>query len=175
MKTLSHILFIFLIIGCKAKSTNVITEQQEFKAMSNCPNDGVCTVELIPNSSLILKEDTIGSIYTNIVEGEKTIFKFSFKRNEDKMNVDGHYFEEVYAEFDSNLNDLDIENEQLKDVKLLFNRVCYCKGSAGFYPIKNGKLTLKKIDDKTINILLDFKVDEVPQVITSLNETLILE
>ncbi|MBV1888435.1 MAG: hypothetical protein KUG51_04020, partial [Urechidicola sp.] len=64
---------------------------------------------------------------------------------------------------------------ELSKVKLLFNRLCYCKGSTGFYTIKNGELVIKKIKKNTYTINLDFKIEEVPQVVTSINETLIIK
>ena len=53
--------------------------------------------------------------------------------------------------------------------------MCYCKGVAGYYQIEKGTLKFKKTDKKTYNIQLDFKLDTIYQVITSINETLILD
>ena len=43
------------------------------------------------------------------------------------------------------------------------------------YQIEKGTLKFKKADKKTYNIQLDFKLDTIYQVITSINETLILD
>lgn len=164
-----------MLIGCKAKHTELLTEKKEFKATTNCPEDGECKVELIPNSSLIVKSDEFGNVYTIIEKGEKTIFKFTYSRNLDKQYVDGHYIEEIYAEFNKELPEITLKDKGLSNVKLLFNRLCYCKGSAGFYHISQGELSLKKKSKKTYNIQLNFKTDEVPQIITSINETFTLD
>jgi len=175
MKFLTHICCLLLLAGCKTKQTTLITEKQEFEATTNCPEDGICSVELIPNSSLTVKSDEFGNTYTIIEKGEKTIFKFIFSRNVDKQYVDGHYIEEIYAEFDKELPDVILQDKNLSNVKLLFNRMCYCKGSAGFYHIEKGGLSFKKTKKNTFNFQLNFTMDKVPQVITSINETFTLD
>lgn len=175
MKFLTYFCFLLLLIGCKTKQTTFITEKQEFKATVNCPEDGICSIELIPNSSLVVKSDEFGNTYTIIEKGEKTILKYVFSQNIDKQYVDGHYIEEIYAEFDKELPDLTLQNKSLNDVKLLFNRMCYCKGSAGFYHITKGNLSFKKTKKNTFNFQLSFIMDKVPQVITSINETFTLD
>ncbi|MCF6279504.1 MAG: hypothetical protein L3J14_04070 [Flavobacteriaceae bacterium] len=175
MKIFIHLFFILTLVGCKTKQTTLITEKQEFKATTNCPEDGVCTVELIPNSSLIVKSDEFGNTYTIIEKGEKTIFKYTFSRNVDKQYVDGHYIEEIYAEFDKELPEINLKDKNLSNVKLLFNRMCYCKGSAGFYHIQKGNLSFRKTKKNTFNFQLNFTMDKVPQVITSINETFTLD
>jgi hypothetical protein len=175
MKLFTHIFVLFLLVGCKAKTTELITEQREFITTTNCPEDGECKVELFPNSSLEILADKFNNTYTNTNKGDKIIFKFTFSRNRDKMAVDGHYIEEIYAEFDKNLPDLTLVDGELKNVKLLYNKMCYCKGVAGYYQIEKGTLKFKKADKKTYNIQLDFKLDTIYQVITSINETLILD
>ena len=57
----------------------------------------------------------------------------------------------------------------------MYNRICYCKGQTGFYKINNGNLFVKKIDEKTFNIQFECKVEEVPQIVTRINETFILD
>ncbi|MFT6755283.1 MAG: hypothetical protein ACJAV9_000766 [Urechidicola sp.] len=53
--------------------------------------------------------------------------------------------------------------------------MCYCKGQTGFYKINNGNLFVKKIDAKTYNIQFESSVEEVPQIVTRINETFILD
>ncbi|MDC9721638.1 MAG: hypothetical protein PSN34_02540 [Urechidicola sp.] len=175
MKYSISFIFILLLLSCKAQNTKVLTETQEFSSNTECPEDGDCSFELFPNSSinLVVREGT--SSYTTIEKGNKTVFKFSFKRNVDQQVVDGHYIEEVFAEFDADLYDLILENKELRQVNLILNRICYCKGSYGSYVITKGQLSLKKMKKNTYSLSIDFKVDEVPQVITSISETLILK
>lgn len=175
MKIFIHLFFILTLVGCKTKQTTLITEKQKFIASSDCQEDGVCSVEIIPDSFLSVKTDEFGHIYTTIEKGEKVIFKFTYSRIVDEKYVDGQYAEEIYAEFDQNLPEINLKNKNLSKVKLLFNRMCYCKGSAGFYHVENGELSFKKTGKNTYNIQLNFKMDKVPQVIRSINETFTLD
>ena len=150
-------------------------EHQKFTSSSACPENTICTVEIIPNSSLEIKTDTFNRIYATVEKGTQVVFKYSFKQNEDQQYLDGHYIEEIYAELPSNFSEISLKDEELSKVKLLFNRLCYCKGSAGFYKIKKGKLVLKKIKKNIYTMHLDFKMDEVPQITTTINETLIIK
>jgi len=52
---------------------------------------------------------------------------------------------------------------------MLYGRHCYCKGQAGLFNVSNGKLILEQ-NNKQIKVLLDFKINEVPQLITSISE-----
>ncbi|PHR72482.1 MAG: hypothetical protein COA67_04355 [Lutibacter sp.] len=174
MKFITHFCCFLLLAGCKSKQS-LITEIQKFESTVNCPEDGICTVELIPNSSIIVKSDEFGNRYTIIEKGEKTIFKYVYTRTVDKQYVDGQYVEEIYAKFDKELPDLTMQDRSLSGVKLLFNRMCFCRGSAGFYHITKGNLSFKKTGKNTFNFQLDFVMDEVPQVITSINETFTLD
>ncbi|MFK5877980.1 MAG: hypothetical protein QM478_00640 [Flavobacteriaceae bacterium] len=175
MKLSITFIFLFLLMSCKAQNTKIISETKEPMLKTECPEDGDCSFELFPNSSinLVVREGT--SSYTTIEKGNKTVFKFSFKRNVDQQVVDGHYIEEVFAEFDAEVSDLVLENKELRQVNLILNRICYCKGSYGSYVVTKGKLSFKKIKKNTYALTIDFKVDEVPQVITSISETLILK
>ena len=175
MKFPAFFILVFLLLSCKAQNTNTLTKTKEFSSNTECPKEGDCSFELFSNSSinLVLREGTPS--YTTIEKGNKTVFKFSFKKNVDKRAVDGHYIEEVLAEFDGDISDLILENKELRKVNLILNRICYCKGSYGSYVVIKGKLSLKKIKKNTYSLNMDFKVDEVPQVITSISETLILK
>jgi len=170
------ILFIsFSFLSCKSQQNSSITQYQKFPSSSVCPDNTICTVEIIPNSSLEIKTDNFDRMYAIVEKGKHVVFKYSYKKNTDKQYLDGHYIEEVYAEFDSDFSEMTLKDEELSNVKLLFNRLCYCKGSTGFYKIKNGELVIKKNKKNSYTINLDFKIEEVPQVVTSISETLIIK
>jgi len=175
MKLSIAIIFLFLLMSCKAQNTKIISETKEVTLNTECPEDGDCSFELFSNSSIKLVVREGASSYTTIEKGNKTVFKFSFKRNVDKQAMDGHYIEEVFAEFDANPSELNLENKDLRKVNLILNRICYCKGSYGSYVVTKGQLSFKKTGENTYHLSIDFKVDEVPQVITAINEILILK
>jgi len=168
MRYLCVIIICFLICSCNAKQ-KVLTVKEVDKSASFCPDDGVCTFEVLQNKSLKVLHDEFGNLYKEISEGTSIILKFEYKRNQISNTVDGHYRELIYVELDPNNLTFKLDNSQLQNVKLLFARFCFCKGQTGYYKVKNGKLFVSKENDN-YRINLEFKVNEVPQVITSINE-----
>jgi hypothetical protein len=133
---------------------------------STCPSDGVCSLEVLQNTSLEIKQDEIGALYPVLTEGTSTILKFEYKRNEIANTQDGQYSELIYAELPQNIKNIQLNNTDLSTVKLLFARLCFCRGQTGYYKVSNGELEIQKNVDGTFNFKLHFKIDEVPQVIT---------
>ena len=51
---------------------------------------------------------------------------------------------------------------------MLFGRFCFCRGATGYYKVKEGNLKLKKINE-TYQLDFDFKINEVPQIISKIS------
>ncbi len=162
-------LFSLLIFSCATKQN--ATEINEIKINSIvCPEDGVCTFEVLSNQSLSIEKDGIGALYPKISEGNKTIIKFEYERNEIPNTVDGHYSELVYIELSPEDLEIDLKDAELKNVKALFARLCFCRGQTGYYIISQGQLSIKKLLENQYNLKMSFKIDEVPQVISTIDE-----
>ena len=167
-----YILICFLISSCNAKQKVLIVKEVD-KTISFCPDDGVCTFEVLQNKSLSILKDEFRNLYPKISDGDNIILKFEYKRNEIPNTVDGHYSELIYVELNSNKLIIELENSKLQEVNLLFARLCFCRGQTGYYKVKKGKLSISKENDK-YQFNLEFKIDEVPQIITSINQTFTL-
>ena len=167
MKNLLPLLFL-IIVSCK--STFVVNEAILVNTL-NCPENGDCTIELLPNKSLEFKKDEFGNLYPVISEGNKTIFKYIYTRKTVPNTQDSNYTELVFAELDSTISAKTLTNESLQDIKLHFGRLCFCKGQTGYYPIKNGNFKISKTSKKAFKIDFNFKIDEVPQIISAIKET----
>jgi hypothetical protein len=160
------------MISCKS---NYTVCQHINQKSANCPENGTCSMELIPNKTIVFKTDNIGIMYPVISEGDKTILKYTYQRNAILNTQDGNYTEIIYAELDATITPIKLSNEALQDVKFYFGRLCYCKGETGYYPIKNGDFKLTKIDKNSFKIDLNFKVSEVPQIISNIEEIISLK
>ena len=170
------LLIIILFSSCKsAKNMNFTVQENIFIQTENCPENGTCSIELIPNQALKFNTDEFGYSYPVITEGEKTILKYTYKKNTAKDTQDSNYTEIVYAELEHNTTPISLTNKELQTIKLYFGRLCYCKGQTGYYPIKNGDFKLEKLDENTLKIEFQFKVSEVPQIISKINETISLK
>ncbi|MBN4070165.1 hypothetical protein JYT76_00615 [Olleya sp. AH-315-F22] len=168
MRYLCVLICSFFLLSCNAKQKTLLKNKIE-NTSTICPQDGACTFEVLQNKSLKLLKDGIGELYPDISEGDKIILKFQYKRNEIPNTVDGHYSELIYVELDPNNLNIELENSELQEVKLLFARLCFCRGQTGYYKVKKGSLSIIK-ENENYQFKLEFKNDEVPQVITSINE-----
>jgi len=167
MKTLLPLL-ILLLVSCK--STFVVNEAILVNTV-NCPENGDCTIELLPNSSLEFKQDEFGNLYPIISEGNKTIFKYIFTRKSVPNTQDSNYSEVIFAELDAAISEETVTDEALQTKKLTFGRLCFCKGETGYYPIKKGEFKITKSVKNSFKIDFNFKIKEVPQIISTINET----
>ena len=156
MKNLLPLLFL-IIASCK--STFMINEALLVNTL-NCPENGDCTIELLPNSSLEFKKDEFGNLYPVISEGNKTIFKYIYTKKPIPNTQDSNYSEIVFAELDSVITEKTFTNETLQDAKLHFGRLCFCKGESGYFPIKKGEFKITKSSKKGLKIDFNFKIDE---------------
>ena len=86
----------------------------------------------------------------------------------DKSYVNSGLFnQEVIIEL-KNGNDTGEPNQS---APLLFGRFCFCRGQTGYYKISHRDLSItKKSNVQTVD--LDFKIDEVPQIIKHITFTL---
>ena len=162
----------FFMISCKS---NYTVSQHINQKAATCPENGMCTVELMPNKSIVFKTDNIGIMYPEISDGDKTILKYTYKRNEIPNTQDGNYTEIVYAELPKTIKTTKLSNEALQEIKLYFGRLCYCKGETGYFPIKKGDFKITKNDKNSFNIDLNFTISEVPQIISKISATISLK
>ena len=135
---------------------------------SICPEDGTCTITVYPNQKLEILTDDIGSIYYNKIDAiNYSVFYFQYNKTVEEGIQDGHYQEELIFEFNNENLPLQLGDQSLKTSKMLFGRHCFCKGQAGYFLINSGNLNLDQTKGKT-TIDLQFKITEVPQIITKI-------
>lgn len=172
-----NILYLFLIsvtiLACKPKQLLLVDNKSD--SYSVCPEDGSCSFEVSANKSLTIAFDGTGAVYPKIANGNSILAKFTYKRKDIPNTADGHYREEIYMELNPEKLELNLIDNQLTDVKLFFARWCFCRGQTGYYRIKKGHLQIKKVAKKEYVLTLNFKADEVPQVIHTIKETIVFK
>ncbi len=174
---MKYILSIIILLFASCKPTvnatfNFAVNEDVYMKSVQCPEKGECSIELIPNKSIVFKTDNIGILYPVISKGKKTILKYTYKRNPIPNTQDSNYTEIVYAELDAKITEMALSDKELQQIKLHFGRLCYCKGETGYYPIKNGEFKISKGENKSVKIDFDFIIKEVPQLITRINESI---
>ena len=173
MKYLYLFLIIILQVSCNANKT-INSEITAKPNDSLCPKDGVCSFEIVKNKSFEIKKDEFKSTYLDLKDSDKIILKFEYTRNLITDTQDSSYIEQVFIEIDKNPEDIDLKDLSLENVKASFARLCFCRGQTGYYSIKSGDLSIKKLKDELFVFKLNFKINEVPQVIYSIEERLSL-
>ena len=163
MKKFFLIPLAFSLSFCNCKKA-VIEEKKAFSIESVCPQDGVCTIEVLKNKSLVVKTDDFGSTYFQMTDNEETsVIHYQYNRTVEEGLQDGQHREEVLFEINNSATELKLSNSELQSTKMLFGRHCFCKGQAGYFNVENGSLILQKKND-VITFELDFKIYKVPQL-----------
>ena len=172
MKAIVLSLFI-LISSCNCmKDSNENTNLKESKTIltSNCPEDGVCRLEIYKNKSIETKRDGIGKLYYNLIDNDsKSVVYFEYLRNVPEDLQDASYREEIIFEIDNNSTSQNLKNTDLKKVKMLFGKHCFCRSEAGYYMVHNGSLNYNYIKNE-LKFNLTFKIPEVSShIITNIS------
>lgn len=177
MKNLIVLSLLFLA-SCKSTqqvNSQVISNEIIITKTENCPKNGTCSLELIPNKNLDFKTDEFGNLYPTINNGEKTILKYTFTKKSIENTADSNYTEIIYAELDKSYSNINLINSQLQTIKLHYGRLCFCKGESGYFPITNGVFNLSKSGKDSLTIDLNFSVKKIPQIISEIHETISLK
>jgi len=166
-----------LWLSCKTSQTNTSLGQSTEKQIvetKDCINNATCTLEIIPKSSLLIKQDEFNNTYIEIEKGESTILKYQLKKDPIPNTADSNYSEILYFQIDGNTKELHLINEELKKVNMVYARLCYCKGTSGYFKVRNGELKLS-IKKNELTLSANFSVENIPQIITQINEKIILQ
>ncbi|RED50589.1 hypothetical protein [Seonamhaeicola aphaedonensis] len=157
---------IISFLSCKSKNNLPSTSSDTISKLW-CPESDFCELEILIDKHLQLKKDKFGMSYVEISEGNKIILKFKYKRTENLDLSDSNYREEVFVILDP--NEVELETNNFKRTPIIFGRWCFCKGQAGNFGVRKGKLSIKKLKNNFYHLKLNFKVDEVPQIISNIN------
>lgn len=154
---------------CKSNiDANKSSAKEEITNLLECPENGICTIEILENKSLNVLNDDIGSIYYQLAENEsRSVVHFKYDRNKTEYTSDSGHVEEIIFEIDKNEKNINLENIELQETKMLFGRHCFCRGQAGFFKVKMGKLKISTEKEKT-TYELSFKVNDIPQLFSEI-------
>lgn len=138
------------IISCQ--SLKVANEESE------CPEGYECYLEVEENKRINSNTDTIGQTYLQL-EGSKNtmVVKYIYKYKSDPRIADSGYSEIVYMEIPNDTKTLKLENQELENIKLYIQKICFCS-DAGYKKITDGKIEISK-DKNTLKMDLNFTVD----------------
>lgn len=129
------------------------------KVKTKCPSDGDCELMVFKNSSLQIQSDGLGhSYYDMVFDAGKTVIMYEYKRNSDVNYQDGHHTERIVFEIKNDITELIVEDFELSNMVMFYERHCFCKGETGMFPIVKGKLYVNNLGDA---LQLKLKIEEV--------------
>ena len=170
--------FLIFIILISCKTNNTLTESRLANESSvfECPEDGTCSFEILKNKQIKLKSDEFGKSYIEIENKlASDLLKFNYKRNPIEDTADSNYEEIVFFQMNEFKDNMSLKDEALTSVNAIYGRLCFCRGSSGYFPIKQGTLNIEKLSNSNYQITFDFKINEVPQIITFFSKTIDLQ
>lgn len=172
MKAFYFLIPILMINGCKTQTATTKssekTEISQVKDKTDCPDEGTCTMKVHQDKTLEIGQDGIGATFPVINDGKNIVVEYSYFRKGPEGTADGNYLETIYFEIPGDAENIVKSDADLSDVKMLFGKQAY--RTSGYYPVTDGKLIVQK-KGNTLNIDLDFKIDETPQVISQIKQT----
>ena len=175
MKLYLLLFLIFILSACSAQRGSLSNlEKSQETSLKNCPPGYDCSLKITPNRSLLLRKDEFGILYAETVNSNRILIKYEFKRKIVDKTADGHFIEAVYFTIQKTDNNIVLKDRNLEKVNMVLHRQCYCKGSTGYFKIKNGnfRLSIKK-NELTLNT--DFSINNIPHLLQKINEKMILE
>lgn len=173
-----RLILTFLLISNLNSCKTIPDSEESFSTthlVSECPKDGVCSMEVLKNKSLSIKSDEFGSLYPQINEGKFTVLKFEYSRNEIPNTEDSGYREIIYMQLDPESLETELQGKDLSKINLLFGRLCFCKGQTGYYKITDGHLSITKKENNEYHMDLSFQSNEVPQIINHISENFVIK
>ncbi|MCP4884217.1 MAG: hypothetical protein GY908_10545 [Flavobacteriales bacterium] len=172
MRIYFFVLSLFFILSCAGAKEQGGDEKAIIPPPHiNCPEGGNCSFELVKNSVLKLNYSDTGQMSPEIIEGDKIVVKYQYKKIPVKDVMDSGYSEYVYLEFDPKETQLILKDKELQKVKMIFGRICYCKGAMGYFPVYEGNLFLFHRYGN-VQLRTSFKVNKVPQIIEQIDENI---
>ncbi|QAA81768.1 hypothetical protein EI546_08560 [Aequorivita sp. H23M31] len=177
MKIIYFLFPLFIATACKTQTGTVTAPEKTIMKNSNmdrkgCPSDGTCSVKVLKDKSLeIRKDETMRTIYPEIVDGNNIVVEYTYFRSGPEGTADGNYSETIQFELPAKTKDLVKQNGGLADVKMLFGKSGY--RNLEYHMVSDGKLSVQNTENG-LSFTLDFKMDKTPQVVTHINESITL-
>ncbi len=164
---ISTIILLSLFMACNSTKKTIENKTTALNTSMECPKGGECNFSVMKNQSMVMKQDGTGMNYPEFVENFSTnIIKFRFHKESPQGLADGNYTEEIYMEVKSDVKNISLKDDALKEVKLFYNRMCFCeRGTVGYFPVTEGNLEYQRNSDGTASIVLYFQNNKVPQII----------
>lgn len=142
-----------------ADDTKTSGDATKIAATASCPETGTCSTEMKGEMSYTIATDGTGAMYPKYDKGNGVVV-YTYTEKGPEGTADADYTESIQFNIPTFGETLSLSNEELKSVNLLFNKQCFCRGEAGFFPITNGTLDLSRNNKGVLQFELKFTIKE---------------
>lgn len=164
-KIISLFCIIFFTTSCTTVKTFLDSKEDgnyKTKVKTKCPNDGECELMVFKNSSLQIQSDGLGhSYYDMVFDSGKTVIMYEYKKYNENNYQDANHTERIVFEIKNDVTELVVEDFELSNMVMFYERHCFCKGETGMFPIVKGKLYVNNLGD-ALHIKLNIEEIDVP-------------
>lgn len=140
-----HRLIYVILISISSCALQKTEEERAVKSfdLKSCPENGSCIVELMENTILDLQKDGVGKFFTREASSDShDLYKITFERKQvDERIMDAQYKEVVYFQLPKNTKRLDLKDNALGEVELVYGRLCFCPNQTGYQRIQSGSFS----------------------------------
>ena len=157
-----------LLLGCGTRKNQTVAVEIPVPHI-NCPKGGDCTFEVLRDTELQLAYDALGDLNPKIIPGKKAVVRYHFKKDEVPGTADSSHSEYLLFEFDPEVDQLILRDEELQQVKMVYGRICFCRGSMGYFKVTDGNLFLFN-KNRELQLRSVFHVNKIPQIIEEIDE-----
>ncbi len=137
------------------------TEKESFQTVEK--------ISFIPNSKITLEHNEAGKSYVKILPGNKNIFQYTFhKRLTDSNIQDAFVNENIYFEWQGDLQNTQLSDAKLSDVKLTASFAGFRNSDA--FTVSKGKLKVDIMNNHQAKIYIKIGENKLPLPVTEINE-----
>mgnify|MGYP000580065439 CR=1 FL=1 len=151
MKLIISLLIVTTFFSCNSL--------KNLEASPECPEGYECKTEVMKNKSISIVEDSIGEKYLKFEDNnEYHTIKYSYSYKGRPEISDDSYSEEIFFQIPVEREELQVEDNSLKDIKLTVAKHCFCP-DAGYEVLSQGKFEMLK-DNNQYYISLEFNANK---------------
>lgn len=147
-KYLPFFLLLLALISCQKLSLDdlpeCLSQFGEFKPI-NKPMVGDANFVFYESAALLVTEED-DNINFDLVDGDRTVFRYEFSKNDNPEIADDEYGEAIWFEVEPNADTFQLSDDDLVEAHALFGRFCFCV-DGGFHKLERGCIYGEKISD----------------------------
>lgn len=126
----------------------------------NCPDEGTCTHEVFPFSSLswhVISGKVTGLERTS---GSSTVYHYTYTFNDNPLISDDEYMEELWLEVPGEIDNFSYESTDIDSLNFFIRRQCFCPGT-DWVEVDDGSISGTVLENGSCGLNLEIGFDNL--------------